>query len=116
MPGTHHLVARRTVATGPSELGRVDWILIGSSMIIAGAIHHALSGVVAIAKEMLRPPPQGASASDRPAPAALSIDERDGWIFISALFFLTHAMAHARARARESVRAAMNPSHRRVGA
>ncbi|MFF9643156.1 hypothetical protein [Kitasatospora aureofaciens] len=48
MPGTHHLVTRRTVAIGPTELGRVDWVVIGSSMIIAGAIKHALSGVVAI--------------------------------------------------------------------
>ncbi|CAM5650539.1 hypothetical protein BOQ63_040235 [Streptomyces viridifaciens] len=114
MPGTHHLVTRRTVATGPTELGRVDWVVIGSSMIIAGAIKHALSGVVAIAKGMLCPAPHGASAPDRPAPAALSGDERDGWILISALLLLTGAMAHVRGRVRESVRAA-NPAHRRTG-
>ncbi|MFD8703426.1 hypothetical protein ACFV1W_12470 [Kitasatospora sp. NPDC059648] len=117
MPGTHHQVPRRTGAAGPTELGRVDWVVIGSSMIVAGAIRHALSGVAAIAKEMLRPAPERAPASHRPAPAAaLSVDERDGWILISALFLLTGAMAHAGARVLESVRAATHPAHRRVRA
>ncbi|MFH8387615.1 hypothetical protein ACH4E7_43180 [Kitasatospora sp. NPDC018058] len=117
MPGIHHQVSRPTAAPGPAELGRFDWVVLGTSMIAAGAVKHALSGVVAIAKDMVRPAPDHAPASDRPAPAAdLSVNERDGWILISALFITTAAVAHAAARVIESVRAAMHPTHPRIRA
>ncbi|MFH9347936.1 hypothetical protein [Kitasatospora sp. NPDC017646] len=117
MPGIRHQASRPTVALGPAELGRVDWILIGSSMIVAGALKHALSGVVGIAKEMVQPAPQPAPASVRPAPAAgHGVDERDGWILISALFVMTAATAHGIARVLESVRIAAHPTHPQVRA
>ncbi|WP_031076144.1 hypothetical protein [Streptomyces sp. NRRL WC-3742] len=111
MPGIHHRISRLTVAPGSPELGRVDWLVLGSSALVAGAVAHALSGVVAITKDMVRPAPHRASVSDRAAPAAgPDVNERDGWILISSLFVIAGAMAHTVARAVESTRAVVHPT------
>ncbi|MBD0691573.1 hypothetical protein [Streptomyces sp. CBMA123] len=111
MPGIHHRTSRLTVAPGSTELGRVDWVVLGTSALVAGAVAHALSGVVAIAKDMVRPAPQRASVSDRAAPpAGPDVNERDGWILITSLFVIVGAMAHAVARVVESTRTVVHPT------
>ncbi|MEV7775004.1 hypothetical protein [Kitasatospora sp. NPDC086791] len=111
MPGIHHQVSRRTVAPAPDELGRVGWLVLGASALVIAAIVHALSGVLTIVKELLRPASRVPSAPAHPAPPArLSINEKDGWILISALFILSGAMAHGVARITKAVRAAIHPT------
>ncbi|MEU8514664.1 hypothetical protein AB0C76_24155 [Kitasatospora sp. NPDC048722] len=115
MLGLHHLAPRPTAVPGSVELGRVDWLVLGTTALVAGAVAHALSGVVGIAKDMVHSAPQGAPAPDRPAPpTGLTVNERDGWILISALFLITAAMGHAVQRIVESVREVVRPARPRV--
>ncbi|MEE1786671.1 hypothetical protein PUR71_27770 [Streptomyces sp. SP17BM10] len=100
MPGIHHQASRLTATPGSTELGRLDWLVLGSSALVAGAVAHALSGVVAIAKDMVRPAPVAGS----------KVNERDGWILISTMFVITGAMAHTVARVLESTRAVVHPT------
>ncbi|MEU8922355.1 hypothetical protein AB0D10_15675 [Kitasatospora sp. NPDC048545] len=107
MRGTHHHVSRPSVAIGSDEFGRLGWLVLGSSALLAGAVAHALSGVISIARGTTSP----ASASDRPArPAALTLDEKEGWFLIGALFLVTGAMVHSFAHVIRSVRAVVHPT------
>ncbi|MFD5468669.1 hypothetical protein ACFWIQ_38585, partial [Kitasatospora sp. NPDC127059] len=75
------------------------------------------SGVVAIAKTMTHPAPPDSPVPERPAPAVgAGVDERDGWIFITAVFLLAGAMARGLAHIKGSVREATHPGHRQVRA
>ncbi|MGW7583007.1 hypothetical protein ACWGKU_14445 [Kitasatospora sp. NPDC054768] len=117
MLGTHHQASRPTTTTSPDEVGRVGWIVLGASMLMAGAIGHALSGILAIARELLRPAPQRAPTPVRPVhPADLGVEEKDGWILITLLFLLTGTMAHAVAHVVETIRQATRTTHRQVSA
>ncbi|RKT09389.1 hypothetical protein BX285_6482 [Streptomyces sp. 1114.5] len=110
MSGIHLQVSRPAVGPGPHELGRVDWLVLGSAALVAGAAVHALSGVVAITKDLVHAAP--APDAELPAPAAkLTVDERDGWILITALFVVTGAVAHSVARIVESARTLVHPAH-----
>ncbi|MFF2542703.1 hypothetical protein ACFVUY_09070 [Kitasatospora sp. NPDC058063] len=117
MLGIHHQASRPTTTTSPDELGRVGWIVLGTSMLMAGAIAHALSGIVAIARELLRPAPQRAPTPVRPVHAAdLGVEEKNGWILITVLFLLTGTMAHAVAHVVETIRQATRTTHGQVRA
>ncbi|WP_030243150.1 hypothetical protein [Streptomyces sp. NRRL S-350] len=117
MLGIHHQVSRPPVTAPPDEIGRLGWMVIGSSVLAAAAIRHGLAGAVTIAKDMTHPAPQSAPAPERPAPAAgLGIDERDGWIFITAVFVLAGAVARGLAHFVESLREATHPTHQQVRA
>ncbi|GAA2991781.1 hypothetical protein GCM10010519_26640 [Streptomyces lactacystinicus] len=117
MLGSHHQASRPTTTTSPDELGRVGWIVLGISMLMAGAIGHALSGIAAIARELLRPAPQRAPTPARPVhPADLDVKEKSGWILISLLFVLTGTMAHAVAHVVETIRQTTHATHRQVRA
>ncbi|MEU3559782.1 hypothetical protein [Kitasatospora sp. NPDC006786] len=117
MLGSHHQASRPTTTTSPDELGRVGWIVLGISMLMAGAIGHALSGIAAIARELLRPAPQRAPTPARPVhPADLDVKEKSGWILISLLFVLTGTMAHAVAHVVETIRQATHATHGQVRA
>lgn len=117
MLGIHHHASRPSGVTSPDELGRVGWLVLGSTMIVAGAIGHALSGVVAITREILRPEPQRAPAPAGPVhPKDLSLDEKDGWILISALFVLAGTVGHALAHVIGTIRQATHAAHGQVRA
>ncbi|MEU1285243.1 hypothetical protein [Kitasatospora sp. NPDC005856] len=117
MLGIHHHASRHSGAASPDELGRVGWLVLGSAMIVAGAIAHALSGIVAITRELLRPAPQRAPAPTGPVhPGDLSVDEKDGWILISVLFVLAGTVAHALAHVIGTIRQATRATHRQVRA
>lgn len=107
MLGTHHQASRSTSVATPDEVGRVGWLVLGSSLFVAGAVAHALSGLIAIAREILRPAPQRAPTPAHPVrPGDLSTDEKDGWILISVLLILTGAVAHAISHVAGTVREA----------
>ncbi|MGW7442607.1 hypothetical protein [Kitasatospora sp. NPDC054795] len=117
MLGSHHQASRPTTTTSPDELGRVGWVVLGTSMLMAGAIAHALSGIVAIAREVLRPAPQRAPTPARPVhPADLGVEEKDGWILITLLFLLGGTVAHAVAHIVETIRQATHAAHGQVRA
>ncbi|MFJ7905467.1 hypothetical protein [Kitasatospora sp. NPDC096204] len=115
MLGIHHQAAHSTSAAKPDELGRVGWIVLGSSLFLAGAVAHALSGLIAIAREILRPAPQRTPAPVRPVrPGDLSVNEKDGWILISILLVLSGTVAHALSHIIGTIREVTHARYRQV--
>ncbi|MER7772517.1 hypothetical protein [Kitasatospora sp. NPDC096140] len=115
MPGIHHQVARRAIAPGSDELGRVGWLVIGLGALVVGATLHALSGLVAIARNMLRPAPRSASTAGGPAPTTpISLNEKEAWILIGSLMILSGAVGHALAEFIAGIRKAAHATHRRA--
>ncbi|MER7582782.1 hypothetical protein [Kitasatospora sp. NPDC097691] len=115
MPGIHHQVSRSTIAPAPDELGRVGWLVIGLTVLVIGATAHALSGIIAIAKDMLRPASRSASTGGGPAPAArLSLNEKEGWILIGSLIIMSGAVGRALAEFIAGIRKAAHATHRRA--
>ncbi|MFG2913684.1 hypothetical protein ACGF0D_12435 [Kitasatospora sp. NPDC048298] len=115
MLGIHHQAAHSTSTAKTDELGRVGWVVLGSSLFVAGAVAHALSGLIAIAKEILRPAPQRAPAPVRPVrPGDLSVAEKDGWILISVLLIATGAVAHAVSHVIGTIKEVTHATHRQV--
>ncbi|MFI8460648.1 hypothetical protein [Kitasatospora sp. NPDC085464] len=116
MPGIHHQVARRAIAPAPDELGRVGWLVIGLGALVVGATLHALSGLVAIAKDMLRPAPRSVSVTGRAPATPISLNEKEAWILIGSLMILSGAVGHALAEFIAGIRKAAHATHRRARA
>ncbi|MFJ8622693.1 hypothetical protein ACIRD3_07580 [Kitasatospora sp. NPDC093550] len=115
MLGIHQRVSSPAVTPAPDDLGRVGWFVLGSSVLAAAGIAHALSGLVEIAKDLVTSAPHSGTAPARTVPsAALSINERDGWILLGALLVMTGAMRHAVASGSKGIRDTNHALHRRV--